>query len=196
MDLKQSLESYLAALASNSATPGGGAAAALSAAQATALFSMVARLSKDESVDWAAHAQQMDDYRLNFSKLARDDADAFDKVMDAYKLPQGDQRTETLQNALKLAATPPLETVLSCWEILHLCRPFIEAANKNVVTDSGIAVSLLKSAIESSMYNVFINLKFIKDEDYKKGLNTKTSLILDELDSITKTLSSLVYSRI
>ncbi len=194
MELNQSIDSYLAALGSDAPAPGGGAAAALTAAQSASLFAMVARLSKTDQVDWNAQAEEMDENASDFANLAKADAIAFTAVMKAYKLPKGEERTTGLQAALKAAATPPLQTIDLCWEMLRACRPYIEAANKNVVTDSGIAVSLARSAIESSMFNVLINLKFIKDEEFVASVRSKTDAITNDLDHLTKELITLVKS--
>jgi len=188
----------LATLASDAPTPGGGAAAAMTAAQGVALLAMVARLTKTKStvIDWQQHIIEMDAARETFGNLATEDALAFNEVMKTYSLPKGDERTQTMQKALKSALQPPLKTILLTNEILSKLIPYIEAGNKNVITDSGIAVALMRAAIESSAYNVEINLKFIQDKDFVKEIREKIKPILEGLEKSCGHMSEIVYARI
>src|SRR5690606_22180938 len=111
---------YLRQLASSAPTPGGGAAAALNAAQGAALVAMVVRLSKEPGVDWNQWAQRMDAAADAFQSLMDEDARAFQSVMDAMQSPKSDpDRTERLQKALKNAANPPLLTMERAWDLLN-----------------------------------------------------------------------------
>src|ERR671920_90654 len=88
------IDSFLNALADRVPAPGGGATAALHAAQAAALVAMVARYS--DGPRYAAHAEEIvrisntaDALREEALTLAELDAAAFTAVTDAYRLPKG-----------------------------------------------------------------------------------------------------------
>ena len=88
------VETFLAQLAARVPAPGGGATAALHAAQAAALVAMVARYS--DSARYADHAEEIatvtataDRLRQNALGLADEDAAAFTAVTEAYRLPKG-----------------------------------------------------------------------------------------------------------
>src|SRR3712207_9253235 len=88
------VETFLAQLAARVPAPGGGATAALHAAQAAALVAMVARYS--DSAKYAEHAEEIatitstaDRLRQNALGLAEEDAAAFTAVTAAYRLPKG-----------------------------------------------------------------------------------------------------------
>src|SRR3712207_6520034 len=87
------VETFLAQLAARVPAPGGGATAALHAAQAAALVAMVARYS--DSPRYADHAEEFatitataDRLRDNALALAAEDAAAFTAVTEAYGLPK------------------------------------------------------------------------------------------------------------
>src|SRR5918998_1750325 len=112
-----SVETFLDRLAARVPAPGGGATAALHAAQAAALVAMVARYS--DSAKYAAHAEELatitataDRLRENALGLAEDDAAAFTAVTQAYALPKGTPdeaaaRTAAIAQALVAAAHVP-----------------------------------------------------------------------------------------
>src|SRR5256886_7203655 len=111
---------FLDAVASPTATPGGGSVSAFAGALAAALGQMVAGLSRKRKSQ-AGFADQLsaalDEMRRTAEDLAEAidrDAASYDAVMTAFKLPQGDaeearQRKEAIQKATKSASEVPLQ---------------------------------------------------------------------------------------
>src|ERR1700737_705834 len=86
---------FLGAVAAPSATPGGGSVSAFAAALAAALGQMVARLSRKQKTQ-AAHVDKLSEHleamRKSTDELAHAidrDAESYDQVMKAFKLPPG-----------------------------------------------------------------------------------------------------------
>ncbi len=164
---------YLARLAARLPAPGGGAAAALHAAQAAALLGMVARYSTGEK--YAAHADLIaritsvtDDLRATALNLAEDDARAFTAVTDAYKLPRGTDedkaaRSAAIARALAGAATPPCEVIGTTLRTVELAEELLPIGNRNVLTDVAAAAEAARAAATTARINVEINLTGIKD---------------------------------
>ncbi|WP_116246750.1 cyclodeaminase/cyclohydrolase family protein [Nocardiopsis sp. FIRDI 009] len=89
----QTIGDFLAELAARTPAPGGGATAAVHAAQAAALLGMVARYS--DGARFAEHAEEISDIvraadrlRTEALRVAEADAEAFSAVADAYALPR------------------------------------------------------------------------------------------------------------
>ena len=109
------IDSFLRALAARVPAPGGGATAALHAAQAAALVAMVARYSDGRPVRRArrgdhAGARERTSCAMRALDLAEADAAAFTAVTDAYRLPEGAEgsRARSAAIAHRLAgAVPP-----------------------------------------------------------------------------------------
>ncbi|HEY7661410.1 MAG TPA: cyclodeaminase/cyclohydrolase family protein, partial [Actinomycetota bacterium] len=101
----QSVEGFLAGLASDSPTPGGGAVAALCGAAGAGLISMVCRLTvgrdayAEVEAEMRALLDDADAARGEFLTLAGRDAAAFDAVMAAFKLPKDDDRQKAERSA-------------------------------------------------------------------------------------------------
>ena len=90
------IEEFLKELASKKPAPGGGSVAALAGALAASLVSKAAMISGDEKI--AEKAERLGKVLL---KLVDEDAEAFQRVMEAYRLPKKPE-TKNKERFLKL----------------------------------------------------------------------------------------------
>src|ERR1051325_5305992 len=168
---------FLEELASNSPAPGGGSAAALAGAVGAALTSMVCRLTigkkKYEKVEpeMKSLLKKAEESRLFLTRMIDRDAEAFDKVMEAYGLPKetDDQkalRSAAIQGATKEAALVPLELMKHVIDAFAPARAAAEKGNSNSVSDAGVSAVMLHAACESAALNVQINLSAITDTEF------------------------------
>ncbi|MFI7703652.1 cyclodeaminase/cyclohydrolase family protein [Nonomuraea sp. NPDC049480] len=171
---------FLAELADRVPAPGGGATAALHAAQAAALLGMVARYSTGEK--YAGHAEtvvaviaETDTLRTRALRLAEEDAAAFTAVTDAYRLPKGEERSAAIARALAGAAEPPAGVVEAATRVIELCELLLPIGNRNVVTDVAAAAEAARAALTTARVNVEINLGGIKDERVREELKIRVS---------------------
>ena len=190
---------FLEALASKEPTPGGGSAAAFTAAEAAALVAMVGRITlgkkkyTDVQEEMGKIVIQADELREVLSELIDKDAEAFNAVMRAYRLPKKTQeqkreRASAIQAATLQAAQVPLKT---CQETLKVMRLAVAAAskgNKNAITDAGTASALAVAAITSAGANIRINLQSLTDNSVGEKLTTQ----LEEIESETRELDKQV----
>ncbi|KQY39421.1 formimidoyltetrahydrofolate cyclodeaminase [Nocardia sp. Root136] len=162
------LEHYLSELAAKVPAPGGGAVAALHAAQAAALVAMVARYTtRAKDADNRPVIDQIilaaDAAVARSLALADADAAAFTAVGAAYKLPKDTDaeiaaRTAAINAALVEAARVPAAVVDEADEILSLAAELLPIGNPNVVTDIGAAADAARAAAMSSQLNIEINV--------------------------------------
>jgi formiminotetrahydrofolate cyclodeaminase len=173
-----SIREFIDELSSPKATPGGGSVAALCGALGAALSAMAAGLTvgKEKFKDtWASMeeiAGRADRLRVHFLVLVQQDADAYQEVVAALKLPRETEQQrissrKALQAALKKAATIPLETLRASEGLMEIAQQAVEQGNPNVITDAGAAVHLAYNAGEIAAYNVRINLAQIEDEGFR-----------------------------
>ncbi|WP_051024656.1 MULTISPECIES: cyclodeaminase/cyclohydrolase family protein [Nocardia] len=166
---------YLDDLAAKIPAPGGGAVAALHAAQGAALVAMVARYTtraKDAdnrpAIDRIIAAA--DAARERALALADADATAFTAVGAAYKLPKDTDeqiaaRKEAIASALLQAARVPAAVVAEADEVLSLAADLLPIGNPNVVTDIGAAADAARAAAASSQLNIAINVGSLGDHE-------------------------------
>jgi methenyltetrahydrofolate cyclohydrolase len=194
----ESISEYLARLASREPTPGGGAAAALHAAQGAALVAMVARYTTGLKYEQHAELVQRiisaaDGLVVEALRLADADQHAFQGVIDSYKLPSGTDdlkaaRSASIQDALIVAAQTPAQLIKLAGAILDLATELFEVANANVISDIAAAADAARAAASTARVNIDINVVAIKDAaararlaDQTDGLEEKVILAADSL---------------
>ncbi|MFA9422689.1 MAG: cyclodeaminase/cyclohydrolase family protein [Sedimentibacter sp.] len=164
-------------LASKKPVPGGGGAAALTAALGVALNTMVANFSigKKKFIDCTGKHEDLikqgEVLREKLVDLINKDAEYFEPLSKAYVMPSNtedekNQKEEKLQKCLKVACSAPMETLELTYEAILLHKEILEISSKNIISDVGVGVQCLKAALNSAYLNVLINLNSINDEDY------------------------------
>ncbi len=203
MELSKTLQNYLDELSSNSPTPGGGNVAALCGVLASSLGTMVCNLTigKKKYADVEAKMNEVKSklelLQNEFISLASKDNDAFEKVMEAFKLPketdeQKSLRKEAIEKATYQAALVPAEVINKCNELLPYLEIVANKGNQNSLSDAGVAVSLTSTASQGAFLNVLINCTSLSDkqkanelltkyENINSDINKKSKLIIEEL---------------
>lgn len=177
---EHSVSQFLDALASSTPTPGGGTASAVAAAMGTALLMMVAGLARsrtnagEEKTVLAEAGAALAPLRDRLTYLADADADAFDRVMTAYRLPKATDeekaaRKRAVQDTLKAASTTPLEVLRATTAVVTLSRPVAAHGNRSAVSDVRVALELLEASAAGAAANVEINIVSLDDENFRKA---------------------------
>ncbi|WP_160148818.1 cyclodeaminase/cyclohydrolase family protein [Amycolatopsis alkalitolerans] len=157
-----SVAKFLSAIAAKQPAPGGGAAAAMTAATAAGLTAMAARYSEDVLRDAVDLAREADRLRDRVIRLADADAEAYRAVLEAYALPRTDdleERRERIRSALQWAAEVPLEIADIAASVVKLAARLAEGGNAHLRGDAFTAVCLAEAAVRSAATLVQINAK-------------------------------------
>jgi formiminotetrahydrofolate cyclodeaminase len=195
---------FLDDLASDTPTPGGGAWAAVSAGAGAALVSMVARLTlKKKGYEEVADrmrtiADECDDERYTLLALADRDAEAYQDVMAAYKLPKTtpeDQQTwsVTLQKALERAADIPLEVARRSVYLMALAEETLTSGNPNAASDALSAATSLHAAALSALANVDINAITFLDKTRQQELTDSANSLRHRAQSILRDVGEAFF---
>ena len=187
----RSITRYLDDLAAKLPAPGGGSAAALTAALGASLISMVVNFT----IGRPKYAQYENELKsvLGKSEAARRE---FLKLVDldviAYK-----------SKDLKASLAVPLQVCRLCAETAKVCLPLIKKGNANLASDVSVAAILLESAFFSALCNVDINLKYMESPEARqsyfalikerRGMNDKklTVQLRKELERKGKIIKSI-----
>lgn len=176
----QSIDDFLEELAARVPAPGGGAVAAMHAAQAAALLAMVARYSIGPR--FAEHADivervlvKADALRVDALELAEDDAEAFLAVTGAYDLPQENDeeaatRSATIAAALADAAEPPAAVIVAATHLIAMAEELLPVGNPNVIADVGAAAESARAAATTARLNIEVNLVGVIDDEVRSQL--------------------------
>jgi formiminotetrahydrofolate cyclodeaminase len=190
---------FLDALADGKPTPGGGSAAAYSGAAGAALVAMVARLTAGKKKYAAVEAQmtnildRAEQLREELAEAVVLDADAFNSIMAAYRMPkdtpdQKSARAEAVQKATQIAASVPLEVAGMAMDVLELAADVVAEGNLNAISDGATGAALAKAAMTGAGYNVRINTASLKDEGVVKSLLTE----MEELEQRALSIEALI----
>ena len=184
------IDDYLKEVASKAPIPGGGGASAVAGALAAALSSMVCNLTVGKKSYMAVEddikkiLESMNSHIDSFLKLADKDAEVFYPLSQAYGFKPKDEKekSEHEKNMEKLlldAAMIPLEVMKEARGMVDDIKFLAKNGSKLAVSDAGVAVSLLRSAVSGAMMNVVINLKYMKDKKLAGELLDEASELLE-----------------
>ena len=207
MNLDDSIRNYLDDISSSSPTPGGGNVSAFSGAVAGSLGIMVCNLTIGKK-KYADVEEEIKDIKFELSlaqeeflNLAEKDNRAFDKVMQAFKLPkdtdeQKKSRKESIEAATLEAAEAPAEVLKYCGKIIPLFQTLAEKGNQNSVSDAGVAAALISTAAEGAYLNVLINCSSLSNQTVAREILKKNEIILSEVKKAGATISEEIKKKL
>ena len=167
---KKSIDEYVRDLSSSKATPGGGAVAAFSLLQGAALLSMVIEITVANANYQHFHSGCLDAktsvqaLMKEGRALIKDDMDAFNALMKAFK-EKGSERNTLISEASIKAVGVPLRILEKAEEGIQLANMLINKSNPNVESDIEVAIECFECAGRSAIVNVRVNLPGLNDGD-------------------------------
>tara|TARA_Y100000746_G_C15368105_1_gene392963 strand:- start:106 stop:1002 length:897 start_codon:yes stop_codon:yes gene_type:complete len=185
------LHDFINEVSIDSPAPGGGSVSALAGALSSALISMVSNLSynkkgyekhnfKFEEIGFKAQ-----DIKRKLISLVDEDTEAFNMIMEAFKMPKKTEddrisRSNAIEKATKNAIETPLVMMRLSLELLKLSKQIAKIGNKNSLSDAGVASEMAFSSINGAYMNVLINLKDITDTKYAENIIKKSNLLIEK----------------
>lgn len=197
------IDSFMEELSSKKPTPGGGGAAALSGAQGVALGEMVINLTlgKKRYADVEEEMQELltrlEELKAEFLRLADEDAVVFAPLAAAYSLPSGTdeekkEKEEVLEGLLLEASLVPIAVMERAVETLDIMEILAEKGSRMAVSDVGVGVQFVRTALLGAIMNVMINTKSMKNRE-KAGALDEYAGRMKETGSMK---ADLVYEKV
>jgi formiminotetrahydrofolate cyclodeaminase len=152
---------------------------------------MVCRLTVDNE-KYAGVQTQMKAVLVKADSLAAaltnyvdQDTEAFNRVMDAYRLPKTTteeklNRSQAIQKAMQAAALLPLAVAGACLDVLELSCQALASGNANAASDAAVSGLMAHAGLHGALYNVRINLGSIKDEQFIADTGSKVKQIIEK----------------
>ena len=186
--MSMTVQRFADEVSTESPAPGGGLVAALMGGLGAALATMVANLTVgkkgyeeawEELAAMAARGQAVKD---QLSRAVDEDTEAFNRVMEAMRLPKGTpeqhaERARAIDAANRAAAEVPLQTARLCLEAIALADKAAELGNRNSASDAGVAALAARAGAEGAALNVRINLAGIADAGFKARASEEVAAI-------------------
>lgn len=170
------LKEFLAKTCGSDPVPGGGSISALCGALSAALAEMVTGLTigrkkyVDVEEEMKEIAPRMAEAQKRFLQFIDDDAQAYDLVFQAFKMPKETDeekaaRSAAIQENTLKAALVPLEVARTAVGIMDAIAVIAEKGNQNAITDACVAMMCARTATFGALLNVRINLTSLKDAE-------------------------------
>jgi len=193
--------------ASESMAPGGGSIAAYVGALGVSLGTMVANLSAhkpgwDEKWEfyskWAEKGQQ---YKKELLFLVDEDTNAFNKIIDGFRMPKSNEeeitlRKEAIENATKYATEIPFRVMKTAYNSMEVMMAMAKYGLQNSLSDAGVGALCARTAVVGAYFNVRINAKDIKDKVFAENILSKAKEIFDKTNMLEKEMIELIDTKI
>ena len=192
---------------SESPAPGGGSISAYCGAMGVALGTMVANLSAhkrgwdnrwEEFSNWAEKGM---DYQNTLLDLVDEDTNAFNNIMDAFRLPKDTEvdkskRKEAIQEATKYAILTPFKVMETAYNSMEVMQAMAEIGNPNSITDAGVGALCARTAVIGAFLNVKINCRDCEDKGFVDDILTRGQQIVDDTCALESKIMEITNSKI
>ena len=189
--------------ASESPAPGGGSIAAYCAVLGVALGTMVANLSAskkgwedrwEEFSNWAEKGQTFKKQLLHF---VDEDTRAFNRIMEAFKLPKANDdekaiRKAAIQTATKVAIEIPYKVMETSLASMEVMKAMVTTGNPSSITDAGVGALCARTAVIGAHLNVRINASGFDDKDYLAKILSQAKSIEDKAIALEAEILAIV----
>ncbi len=188
-----SLADFTDELSMDSPTPGGGSVAALCGALSAALSAMVANLTVGRK-GYEEAGPRMREAAVGAQSIKDDllaavdrDTQAFNKVMDALRLPKATpeqiaEKEKAMEEATKEATLVPLDVLEKAVGAVRLAETVAAKGYQGSLSDAGVAGLTAVAAGEGAYFNILINLPGIRDEKFKSRTRRQAVRLKAEMD--------------
>ena len=198
-----SVANFAEETASESMAPGGGSIAAYVGALGVSLGTMVANLSAhkpgwdaqwDYFSNWAEKGQA---YKNELLFLVDEDTNAFNKIIEGFRLPKTNSeeieiRNKAIEEATKYATEIPLKVMETAYKSIEVLLEMMKKGLQNSLSDGGVGVLCAKTAVTGAYFNVRINAKDIKDRKFADTILAKAANIYKETIALENEMMKMI----
>ena len=204
---KQPIEEFIKELSSKAPVPGGGGASALAGALGNSLGQMVANLTigkkryaqvEEEVLNLLS---RMEEIQEHFLRLADEDAKVFAPLAASYSLPSGTEeekayKARTMEVNLLAASKVPVEMMKEALHMLDILGFLGEKGSRLAVSDIGVGVQFIRTALSGAVMNVYINTKSMKNREKAQEINDRAGKALEEGIRLADQVYDIVLGRL
>lgn len=193
--------------ASESMAPGGGSISAYVGSLGVSLGTMVANLSAHKPgwddqweyfSEWAKKGQQ---YKNDLLFLVDEDTNAFNKIIDGFRLPKSNSeeieiRKKAIETATKYATEVPFKVMQTAFNSTEVMLMMLKKGLQNSLSDAGVGILCAKAAVTGAYFNVRINAKDIKDRSFAENILNDAKDIYEKTLAVENKMMEIINSKI
>lgn len=192
--------------AGESMAPGGGSISAYVGALGVSLGTMVANLSAHKAgwddrweffSEWAEKGQA---YKKKLLYLVDEDTNAFNKIIDGFRMPKGSEkeieaRKKAIEEATKYATEIPFQVMETAYLSMEVPQAMLKEGLQNSLSDAGVGILCARAAVIGAYFNVRINAKDIKDRTFANDILERAAGIYKATLEIEQQTIALIDSK-
>ena len=200
------LDDFADETAGESMAPGGGSIAAYVGTLGVSLGTMVANLSAHKAgwdnkwelfSDWAVKGQA---YKEQLLFLVDEDTNAFNKIIDGFRLPKDTNeekqaRALAIENATIYATEIPFKVMETAFQSMEVMQAMLKDGLQNSLSDAGVGVLCARTAVIGAYFNVRINAKDIKNREFAEKILAKAASIYQQTIAIENDTIAYIDSK-
>ncbi|HRP61149.1 MAG TPA: cyclodeaminase/cyclohydrolase family protein, partial [Vicingus sp.] len=147
--------------------------------------------------DWAIKGQQ---YKNKLLLLVDEDTNAFNKIIDGFRMPkdtdeQKKLRAEAIEEATKYATQVPFTVMETAYQSMEVMQAMLKDGMQTSLSDSAVGILCAKAAVTGAYFNVKINAKDIKDRAFADDILKRGEAIYQKTIAIEQATIDLVNSK-
>lgn len=187
--------------------PGGGSISAYMGALGAALGTMVANLSShkrgwdnrwEEFSDWAEKGAS---YYKALVNMVDEDTNAFNKIMEAFRLPKKTNeekavRHTAIQEATKNAINVPFRIMELAFNSMEVMKAMADIGLQASLSDAGVGALAARAAVYGAFMNVKINMADLEDKEFAAKKLKAGNEILKKATALEKEIVAVVEEKI
>lgn len=200
------LDDFADETAGESMAPGGGSISAYVGALGVSLGTMVANLSAHKPgwddrweffSEWAQKGQK---YKEQLMFLVDEDTQAFNKIIDAFRMPKDSEeeketRLQAIEAATKYATEIPFKVMETAYQSMEVMQAMAKDGLQNSLSDAGVGMLCARTAVIGAYFNVRINAKDIKDREFAGDILSRAQAIYQDAIAQEKAVIDLIDSK-
>ncbi len=189
--------------AGESMAPGGGSIAAYVGVLGVSLGTMVANLSAHKAgwddkwefySDWAVKGQA---YKNTLLYLVDEDTNAFNKIIDGFRMPKSNAeeielRKQAIEDATKYATEIPFQVMEAAYNSMEVMQAMIKDGLQSSLSDGGVGILCARTAVVGAYFNVRINAKDIKDRVFAEDILNKAKEVYTKTLAVEKEVMNYI----
>ena len=140
-------------------------------------------------------------YQNTLLDLVDEDTNAFNKIMDAFRLPKDTEedkvkRQESIQEATKYAILTPFKVMETAYASMEVIKAMAEFGNPNSVTDAGVGALCVRTAVIGAFLNVKINCRDCEEKVFVEDILKKGQQLVDDTCALENEIMKITNSKI
>jgi len=200
------LKDFADETAGESMAPGGGSISAYVGTLGVALGTMVANLSghkagwDDQWEEFSKWAEKGQAYKATLLELVDEDTNAFNKIIDGFRMPKGSEeekkaRKEAIEAATQYATEVPFKVMETAYQSMEVAQAMLKIGMQSSLSDSAVGILCAKTAVTGAYFNVKINAKDLEDRKFADDILQKGENIYQKTVQIEQETIELINSK-